>query len=334
MTLPPKLAVAMDWGGSWTRAAVLAYDGEILWQSRVANDESGDREPLLEAADGMLRQAIDWCAGREIAGVGVGVAGPVDAETGTLHQPPNLPALDGVSLKARWAPILGCPIWVGNDANLAALGEFRYGAGRDAARQGTGPRTLAYMTISTGIGGGVVDRGRMFLGSRGLAAEVGHMRIDGTASGPVCHCGNRGCLESLASGTAIARIARERLAAEGPSNSVLESDTPGAIDSPMVFEAAAQGDALAQSILEEVVYWLAVGLTNVLHVYNPDLVVLGGGVTVGLTELGLLPRIRSLMLERAMSERHKDFGLVASQLGDAAGLAGAAAMVWEEVGVD
>ena len=331
MTDTTQVAVAMDWGGTWTRAAVVDRTGNFLWQSRVANPNDRSQAQMLESADGLVQEAIAWCAGRSIAGVGLAIAGPVDPETGTLYDPPNLRTLDGVSFKSRWEPLVGCPVWVGNDANLAALGEFRYGAGRDASEQGTPPRTLLYVTVSTGIGGGVVDRGHVFLGAAGMAAEVGHMTIDQGPEAPQCQCGNRGCFEALASGTAIARIARSKLTRPGPVLSILATENAQSITSESVFRAAAQGDKLATDILEEVVQALSVGLTNLLHLFNPDLVVLGGGVTAGLTEVGLLPKIQSLMLDRAMSKPHKEFRLVASHLGDGVGMAGAAAMVWEAV---
>lgn len=331
MTDTTQVAVAMDWGGTWTRASVVDRAGNFLWQSRVANPSDRSQDQMLESADGLLREAIAWCAGRSIAGVGLAIAGPVDPETGTLYNPPNLPSLSGVSLKSRWEPMVGHPVWVGNDANLAALGEFRFGAGREASDQGTPPRTLLYVTVSTGIGGGVVDRGHLFLGASGMAAEVGHMTIDSRPAAPRCQCGNRGCFEALASGTAIARIARSKLARSGQALSPLAAENAESITSESVFRAAAQGDKLATDILEEVVQALSVGLTNTLHLFNPDLVVLGGGVTAGLTEVGLLPKIQSLMLDRAMSEPHKAFRLVASPLGDGVGMVGAAAMVWEEV---
>ncbi|MEK7806887.1 MAG: ROK family protein, partial [Chloroflexota bacterium] len=193
------------------------------------------------------------------------------------------------------------------------------------------PRTLAYLTLSTGIGGGVVERGEMFVGSYGLAPEIGHMTIDRSDAAPRCQCGSSGCLEALASGTAIARIARARLSGAARPDSILAAYEMESISSEMVFEAAAQGDEMALDILEDVVRALSIGLTNVLHLFNPDLVVLGGGVTAGLDELGLLPAIRGAMLQRAMSARHKDFCLVASRLGDAAGMAGAATLVWKEL---
>lgn len=331
MARSPELAVAMDWGGTWVRASVVDRDGVVLWSDRVQNPPGADQERLMADAERLLRQAIERCRGQRIAGVGIAVAGPVDADTGTLYDPPNLPMLDGISLKQVWEPKLGYPVFVGNDANLAALGEFNFGAGQDARREGQPPTTLVYVTVSTGVGGGVVERGQLLLGAHGLAAEVGHMTIDYRDDAPQCQCGNSGCLESLASGTAIARIARDRVAESGAQSSLSAQDVQS-ITAETVFEAAAQGDQLARSVLDGAVKALSVGLTNLLHLFNPDLMVLGGGVTAGLTKSGLLSRINSAMLERAMSQRHRDFLLVPSKLGDSAGMVGAASLVWKETG--
>jgi len=335
MSASPQAVVAMDWGGTWIRVAVVKRDGDFLWQDRVPVPDDGTQDRLLEAAGGVLRRGIEQGSLLGLAGLGVAVAGPVDAVTGTLFDPPNLPALDGVSLKGLWEAEFGVPVWVGNDANLAAMGEFFQGAGKETRdRRGVPPSTLVYMTISTGVGGGVVERGRMLLGTNGLAAEVGHMAIDRSPEAPSCQCGSRGCLESLASGTAIARFARESISAgtAGSSSSLassLVSTQSGDITSEAVFQAAEKGDPLALEIIEGVVQSLGVGLTNVLHLYNPDLVVLGGGVSGGLDRLGLLPKIRAIMDSRAMSEKHKEFQLTISGLGDSVGIVGAAALAWE-----
>ena len=328
MTPPGDLAIAMDWGGTWARVAVIDRQGKIHWQSRLPNAPGADAARLLTDAQSLLHEAMTWCGDRPIAGVGIAVAGPVDAETGTLHEPPNLQPLDGVSLKDLWQPLLGCPVWVGNDANMAALGEYHHGAAREDGQMGAPPRTLVFLTVSTGIGGGVVNRGEIFLGSQGLAGEVGHMSIDWSATAAQCQCGNKGCLEALASGTAIALAARDRLAGgQWPGSSM--HGAAGDITSESVFQAAAAGDALALSILERVVEALAVGLGNVLHLYNPDLLVLGGGVTAGFIQLNMLPRIEALTRDRAMSPQHNEFRLLPAKLGDAAGLVGAATQVWQ-----
>ena len=331
MSSNSELVVGMDWGGTWIRAATVDSGGSILWQDRTLSPKDATQSQLVAAAKSILDRAIAQCGGKT-PGVGIAVAGPVDTETGTLHDPPNLKALDGVSLSSLWEDELGCPVYVGNDATLAAMGEFHHGAGRDARDRGTTPQTLVYMTVSTGIGGGVVDRGRMFVGAGGLAGEVGHMTIDYTPSAPACLCGGQGCLETLASGTAIARIARERVAASGGAGSALSNLTPSDITSEAVFEAAGAGDPLSQEIVAGAVNALGVSLTNILHLYNPDLVVLGGGVSAGLKSLDLLPNIRAIMDARAMSRRHQDFVLTFSELGDSVGIVGAAAMVQQGLG--
>ena len=320
--------VAMDWGGTWIRAAVVDREGDIVWQDRTPSPKGGTREELLEAATAILRSAIQRGSPMGIVAMGIAAAGPVDAASSTIFDPPNLPPLDGVSFKELWEPELGCPVWAGNDANLAALGEFRYGAGREARDQGRATAALLYATVSTGGGAGVVEQGRLLLGASGMAAEVGHMVIDRSQSAPGCTCGNRGCLEAFASGGGIARIARERAGRPQARNSSLASLEPELLTSEIVFREAGQGDGLAQELVEDAVQALGTGLGNALHLYNPDLVVLGGGVTSGLVQLDLLPRVRDIMNSHAMSERHKEFRLMAGALGDSAGIVGAAALAW------
>ena len=323
----------MDWGGTWARAAVIGRRGDIYWQSRTPNAPEADSARLLGDAQSLIQEAISWCGNQPVAGVGIAVAGPVDAETGTLHEPPNLKPLDGVSLKDLWQPFLSCPILVGNDANLAALGEYYHGAGRDATQAGQTPQTLVYVTVSTGIGGGVVSNGELFLGGpHGLAGEVGHMIIDLSKTAMQCQCGNKGCLEVLASGTAIADAARDRITGGQWPESSMAVGAVEDITSELVFQAAATGDALAIGILDDVLQALSVGLANLLHLYNPDMLVLGGGVTSGFIQFGILPRLDALTRNRAMTRRHNDFQLLPAKLGDSAGMVGAAALVWQMVG--
>ena len=329
----PEVVVAMDWGGTWARASVADKNGQLLWDTRLPNVVGGSKEQLLEDAESVLRQAIDWCGERQIAGIGIAAAGPIDADTGTFYAPPNLAVLDGVSIKEMWESKLGYPLFIGNDANLAALGELNYGAGLDARNQGRPIRTLVYVTVSTGVGGGVMDRGQMLLGANGMASEVGHMTIDSSEGAPRCQCGNTGCLESLASGTSIARAARVKLNDTSLLPSLLAGHDVESITAEAVFAAAAQGDRLSRSVLDGVVWALSVGLTNLLHLFNPDIIVLGGGVTRGLIEADLLGSINDGILQRAMSERHKNFSLVSSKLGDSVGMIGAASLVWQELGL-
>ena len=327
----PQVAVVMDWGGTWTRTAVINRQGEILWQAREPNPQNGSKEEYLANAETLLANAIEH-AGGPVAGIGAAVAGPVEPMTGTFFQPPNLMVLDGVSFKALWEKAFNVPVWVGNDANLAALGEYSYGAGKESADNGRPVKTLFYVTVSTGVGGGVVDKGSVFLGANGLTAEIGHTLVDTTSSALRCQCGATGCLEAMASGTGIGRIARQKVASGDFADSALAALDPGSIDSEAVFDAAGKEDPLAISILDGAVSALAIGLTNVVHLFNPDMIVLGGGVTQGLVKLDLLPQINKQIRERAMSELHKEFQLTSARLGDSVGLVGAAALVWEQLG--
>lgn len=341
------VALAMDWGGTWARAAVVDRSGRLLWQGRAANGAGASRDELIAAAGGMLNTAREQAGalGRTVAGAGIALAGSIDAATGTLLSSPNLPALNGAALPDLWAPMLGAPVWVGNDANLAALGEYYYGAGRASPAQPAAPdhsvpaqaaaRTLAYVTFSTGVGAGIVDGGKVFIGAQGAAGEVGHMAIDGRADAPVCACGNRGCLEALTSGTAIARMMRARLdetRTESALRAAYASGGAGAITGEAVFAAAGQGDELAYEALESVIQAMTVGLGNVLNLFNPDVLVLGGGVTQGLLDLGLIGRVESGTRRRGMSSAHRAFRLATATLGDSQGLAGAAGLVWSQVG--
>lgn len=321
----------MDWGGTWTRTALINRQGKILWQTRESNPQDSTKDEYLGNAERLLTEAIEQ-AGVSVAGIGAAVAGPVEPTTGTFFQPPNLMVLDGVSFKELWEKAFGVPVWVGNDANLAALGEYYFGAGKESTDNGRPIKTLFYVTVSTGVGGGVVDNGSVFLGANGLTAEIGHTLVDTSADALVCQCGSKGCIEAMASGTGIARIARRKLESGDFPESALASLGSESVHSETVFDAAGKNDPLAVSIVDGAVSALAVGLTNVVHLFNPDMIVLGGGVTQGLVRLDLLTRIRQEMMGRVMSELHKDFQLTSTRLGDSVGLSGAAALVWDQLG--
>ncbi len=325
------VALAMDWGGTWARAAIIDRQGQPIWQGRVANQPGAFQDELVEAAGALLLQAMNNAGQRPIAGAGIALAGSIDATTNMLLSSPNLPALNGVTLPDVWQPMLDMPVWVGNDANLAALGECYYGAGRPATPRDRPARTLVFVTFSTGVGAGVVDGGEMFIGAAGAAAEVGHMTIDSRADAPACACGNSGCLEALASGTAIGRAAQARLGDATPGAPLqLAYETNAAITGEDVFNAAERGDSVAIEVVNDAVAAIIVGMGNVLNLFNPDVVVLGGGVTQGLLQLDLLDRIEDGMRRRAMSSGHRQFRLAPATLGDSQGLVGAASLVWSK----
>jgi glucokinase len=209
------------------------------------------------------------------------------------------------------------PVYLGNDANLAALGEYTFGAGKDY-------RYLVYITVSTGVGGGVIEDGRILQGAQGAAAELGHMTIE--YDGPRCNCGNIGCLEILTSGPSIRRRTIELLETGVPSKLVdrvegnLEDITP-----ELVAEAARQGDEAALRIIKETAFFLGVGVTNVLHLYNPEIVVIGGGVS----KIGdmLFEPLREVVYERAMRAFWEGVPIVQTELGGDIGLYGSIALV-------
>ena len=324
-----KAMLAVDWGGTWCRVALIDQHGEVLWQARRPNHRGGTTDQYLALGASLLAEAFS-VEGLQAGGIGIAVAGPVNPESGILYQPPNLMALDGISLKRIWQDQYGLPVVLGNDANLAALGEFHFGAGRDATQAGHPPRSLFYVTVSTGIGGGAIEGGTLLVGANGLTAEVGHTTVDTSEAAPRCQCGKQGCLEAVSSGTAIGNYARTVLESGRHRDSALSALAPDEITSRAVVAAAVQGDAFANGVMMRAVGGLAVGLANMVHLFNPDLIIMGGGVSEGLSQLSLLPQIRQGIHDRLMSELHKSFDLVPSVLGDNSGLLGAAAAAWEQ----
>jgi glucokinase len=271
----------------------------------------------------------------QVMGIGIGAPGPLNRKTGVLICPPNLPGWQDTPLRDIFREHFRCPVHVENDANVAALGEYMFGAGQ-------GSRDMAYLTISTGIGGGVIANGQLLTGVAGTAAELGHMTIDW--HGPRCNCGNIGCLESLASGTAIARQANERIALDKRGGAELiafalskqsqetgvdtprNSQRPIHIDAPMVAQAAASGIPLAREIIGSVAEALGVGLVNIIHIFNPEVIILGGSVT----QIGepLLEPARRVVAERAMRVSRESVRIVLADLGSDAGLIGAGSLVY------
>ena len=258
-----------------------------------------------------------------VAGVGIAVPGPTDPYAGVVMKAPNIPDWINIPLQQVMGARLGRPVFIGNDANLAALGEWKFGAGR-------GQTDVLYLTISTGIGGGVISGNRLLLGARGLAAEVGHMLVD--PRGPLCGCGQRGHIASFASGTAIAKTAQASLeSGQGQDSQVLKlvDGDISRVTSAVVGQAAQAGDPFACDLIIEAGTMLGQAVASLLHLYNPSVVIFGGGVSM-LGDLLLEPTRRAVR-RYAMSEAYwKDCPLVLAALGDDAGLVGAGALVMEE----
>jgi glucokinase len=260
--------LAVDIGGTKLAAGIVDGAGRVLARGEVATLAAEGPERVLDRIIRLAKTVLgeSGVPADAIQRIGIGCAGPVDRQAGLILNPPNLPGWVRIPLVARIERALHRPAVLENDANAAALGEFRYGAGRGAA-------SLAYLTVSTGIGGGIILDGRIWHGLKDAAGEVGHMTL--IPDGPVCGCGGRGCLEALASGPSIARRAREALAAGRPSR-LSEARDFTAAD---VVRLAREGDALAAEVWDATVGYLGLGVAALVTILAPERVVIGGGVT-------------------------------------------------------
>ncbi len=313
------LCLALDFGGTKLAAGIVDWrSGHVIQQARCRTGEASGAEgqiaDMLELVDGLLAAMPQ---GVRLTGAGVSFGGPVEAATGTVLQSHHVPGWDGLPLASRLSHRLGLPVLVENDANAVALGELLYGAGRGAV-------DLVYMTISTGIGGGVILGGELWRGHRGLAGEVGHMVV--RPDGPLCTCGNYGCLEALASGLSIARRAREALASGAGSELLaLAEGDPQSITAELVFRAARGGDEVAQSVIAAVATDLGLGIAMLCSILDPARVILGGGVAKAGEQL--LAPVRESFRRHAFPMLVDRVEIVRAAAIDEGGLLGAAALV-------
>lgn len=302
--------IACDIGGTQLRAAAFdAASGEMIQQKRIPTRAAG--ETAVERLKGLIAEI--WPAQGIVRAIGAAAPGFVDPEKGVIYNAPNISGWTNLALRQILEERFDVPVFLGNDANLAALGEWRFGAGQ-------GHHHVLYLTISTGIGGGVVNNDRLLQGARGLAAEFGHITVD--PNGPMCGCGKRGHLEAFASGTGIANYVAEKLAA-GVSSSFLKGTHPTAKE---ISQAAAQGDPLSLEAIQRAGTYIGHALADFLHLLNPSIVILGGGVS-SCGEM-LFGPLRAALNERVISPQYtQDLPIVRAKLGDDSGLMGALALV-------
>jgi len=308
--------VGVDIGGTKIITAVFDMDGVML--SRIHCLTLGSEGPA--SVINRLKAAIDQViekAGLErdrVGGIGVAAAGAIDINRGLVADSPNLPRWHNIPLRDKLADSLGTAVFLLNDANAAALAEHRLGAGR-------GLDNLIYITVSTGIGGGMIINGELYNGTDGTAAEIGHMIIK--IGGPLCKCGKRGCLEAMASGTAIARLAQKRLRrGEESIMAGLADNKVGDVTAEVVAAAARKGDELALAVIEESAGYLGIGLANLVNLMNPQMIIIGGGVS----KMGdlLMRPARKSMKANAFDLPARAVRLVRPKLGVDAELTGAA----------
>ncbi|WP_419759985.1 ROK family protein [Acidisoma sp.] len=296
------VAIGIDLGGTELRAAVVSADGEVLAHVRT---ETAARDGPAAVVSQMAELVGRIAAGHDVRGVGIGSPGPLDAEAGVVVHASTLLGWNDVPLAALAEARLGLPVRIDNDANVAALAEWRFGAGR-------GLRHMVYVTVSTGIGGGVILDGKLMHGRRSMAGEFGHMTI--TEAPVLCTCGAFGCWEALASGPALGQRATEL-------------GTLGRVTARDVARLAKAGDATALGLLAEEARYLGLGFANLLHLYAPEMIVVGGGVSDSLP--AMQADIEAVIRRQAMPT-HRDVPIVAAALGQRAGVIGAALLVLPE----
>ncbi len=310
--------LTIDIGGTKIAAAVIGRGGEVLARARGDSPDSSDEVVLVDAIDRIALQALASFGAqlRDMAAVGVSCAGIINNRDGVVVHSPNVAALRRTPLREMLVERFGRPVKLANDATLAALGEWQFGL-RKAVQD------LVYVTVSTGIGGGIIAGGRVLEGACGAGGEVGHMTID--VNGPPCPCGRNGCWEALGSGRALAERTVSRLEDGEPS---IIGDLAGGdmdkVDAQLVSIAAQQGDSLAKEVIDLTAFYIGVGLGNLINIFNPSVVVLGGG----LTKIGpmLLEPAERVARERAYVTSACDIEIMTARLGDESPLLGAAAL--------
>jgi glucokinase len=310
-TSQPGLVIAADLGGTNLRAATVDSAGRI--QERVKHPT-----PKAERADEIVRalvaaarecEQLSGERGQQISALSVVVPGTVQIENGVVTKAPNVPCLDGFRLGAALESELKWPAILENDANAAGVGEMWQGAGR-------GARTIICVTLGTGVGGGIILDGELWRGIDGSAGEIGHIGVE--PAGPPCPCGSRGCLEVFASATAIVRMTREAR----PRYPRSPLHTAENLTAKLVYQSGLEGDELALEVFRRMGLYLGVGLASLINIFNPEMIVIGGGVAEGWNLF--YEHVSEQVVERAFPIPARRTKIVRAECGDDAGLLGAA----------
>jgi glucokinase-like ROK family protein len=312
-----------DLGATSIDVAVTDLDGRILGHRDEPADVSAGPEPSLQRIEELFDQLTD--ATRDLPGplwgIGIGVPGPVEFRSGRPVSPPIMPGWDGYPVRERFAKRYGAPVWVDNDVNILALGEWRSGIA-------VGHDNVVVVKVGTGIGAGIISNGRIHRGAQGAAGDVGHIQVVDAAS-VLCRCGNVGCLEALAGGGALSRDG-EALARSGRSERLrIALEQHGRVTAEDVARAASFGDPLAVSLLQVAGHRVGLMLASVVNFFNPSLIVVGGGVAQSGDQL--LAAIRETVYRRSLPLATRDLVVQRSSLGALAGVIGASTMVLEQL---
>ena len=316
-----ELVIGLDLGGTQIRTVLADASGKAVARHNALTLAQEGPSAVLQRIEAAIAAVMPHDG---VAAIGVGAPGPTDPYEGVILMGPNLPGWRNVNLRELLGTRFSVPVYVGNDANLAGLAEHRYGAGQSV-------RHMVYITVSTGIGTGVIVDDRMLLGRQGLAAEIGHMTIDASVEGESSTDRTLiGTLEGLASGPHIAKRAQSALAA-GAQSKVLElvEGDLAAVTPRILNEAARAGDRFALEQFTQTGRYLGMGITNILHIFNPDRIVLGGSVWMHAREL-MIDSVWSTIRSRAQSPEYwQQLTIVSAALGDDVGLLGAVALAFD-----
>lgn len=309
-----SLYVGVDVGGTKVAAGLVDVDGRILSNIRVPMVSHSSAEAGLNAVLSAIAQATT--GSDAIAGIGICSPGPLDPFAGVVLNPPNLPCWRNFALAESVQKVYPVPVKVDNDANAAALAEARWGAAREY-------KNVFYATIGTGIGTGIVFDEKIFHGRTGAAGEGGHNSVD--YRGPICACGKPGCIEVLASGNAIARRARERIAT-GTSSTMLElaGGNVDAIRGETVGKAFLAGDRFAKELILETIEMLAVWFANMIDLLDPEVIVIGGGAAT--LYQPFYDQLRERIPQLAVNPRASEVPVLPAHYGAESGIAGGAAL--------
>ena len=305
--------IGVDVGGTKVLGGVVDEFGAVLQTARRDTPREGG--PALTQA--IADVAKELMAEFSVDSVGVSAAGFVSSDRKTMLATPNIAGWNGVDLDYELTSLIGLPVVIENDANAAAWGEARFGAGR-------GKRHMLMLTVGTGIGGGIVVNGDLYRGAFGIAAEIGHIRV--VPEGHLCGCGARGCFEQYGSGNALMRHAREAIAASPDIARNLLSRGDGTVEGltgKAITDAARDGDAVALAAFNTTAQWLGAGIASLSVILDPECVVIGGGV-IDAGEILLKPTREALERSMPFAGKHPYPEIIAAQLGNEAGLVGVA----------
>lgn len=310
--------IGIDLGGTAIKSALFDTGLNIVEEHEVDTPTQEGPDAVIDAIAGSADTLLDsaGCSKEAVAGLGLGSPGPLDVEGGKTLKLPNFSCFENVPIRDRLAEAVGLPVVIENDANAAALGEFVCGSGEAVSM-------IVLLTLGTGVGSGIVQDGRVFHGAHGIAPELGHMIVE--PRGEPCECGQRGCLEQYASATALVRHARRLIDLEDPDSRLRRGlEERGELTAKSIGEAYRGGDPLAREAWGRLANYLAIGCTNIARICDPDLIVLGGGLTKAGDDLIDPVRERFFDIHWKLTDRKTD--IVAATLGNRAGIIGAASL--------